>query len=222
MNICVFGASITWGASDVEKGGWVQRLRTFVESTKEDVDIYNLGVSGDTTDDLLKRFKVECEARKPEKIFKIIFGIGTNDSQYILTKKHPKTTIEKFEENLETLISQAKEFTNDIVFCGLLPVDESKTTSILRRKGKFYDNENILKYNAIIKSVTEKHNLKFIDLNNIINLEDLPDGLHLNSAGHQKIFEVVKDEMIDVWEPVIDFTKIKTGGVDIKEIKKNI
>lgn len=25
--ICVFGASITWGAFDNEKGGWVNRLK---------------------------------------------------------------------------------------------------------------------------------------------------------------------------------------------------
>ena len=195
MNICIFGDSITWGASDVEKGGWVQRLRTFVESTKEDVDIYNLGVSGDTTDDLLKRFKAECEARKPEKLFKIIFGIGTNDSQYILNKDNPRTTLEKFEENLEILISQAKKFTEDIVFCGLLPVDESKTMPIPWSKEEFYDNESVSRYNSVIRSVAEKHNLKFIDLSDALSLEDLPDGLHPDSNGHQKIFEVMKKEL---------------------------
>lgn len=55
--ICVFGDSITWGAWDIEKGGWVQRLRNFVESSSEEyIEIYNLGVSGDNTEDLLEIF----------------------------------------------------------------------------------------------------------------------------------------------------------------------
>lgn len=217
MNICIFGASITWGVSD-EKGGWVQRLRTFVESTEKDIHVYNLGVSGDNTEDLLKRFKKECEAREPSKI---IISIGTNDSQYVLTKDKPRISIEDFESNLGVLVSQAKEFTKDIVFCGLLKVDESKTMPIPWDRKKFYDNENILKYNSVIKSVAEKYNLKFINLYDVVGLNDLHDGLHPTSMGHQKIFEVMKQE-IDAWEPVIDFTKIKTGGINIKKIGKKI
>ena len=30
--ICVFGASITWGACDYEVGGWVARLRKYIET----------------------------------------------------------------------------------------------------------------------------------------------------------------------------------------------
>ena len=47
MTICVFGDSITWGASDYEKGGWVERLKTYLMKNKNDVDVYNLGVSGE-------------------------------------------------------------------------------------------------------------------------------------------------------------------------------
>jgi len=189
MIICIFGDSITWGFFDPEKGGWVQRLRSFIESSKEeDIEIYNLGIAGDNTEDLLKRFKSECEARLPNKI---LFGIGANDSQYILTKDNPRVPIKEFEENLESLISQAKKFTDDIIFVGLTPVEESKTKPIPWNKQKFYDNDNISKYNSVIKSVAEKYNLQFIDIEGVLGLDDLYDGLHPNSAGHQKIFEVI-------------------------------
>jgi len=75
--ICIFGASTTWGAWDKEKGGWVNRLRLFFDKNYDNVDVYNLGVSGDTSNGLLKRFKIECEAREPTII---LISMGENDS----------------------------------------------------------------------------------------------------------------------------------------------
>ena len=47
MTICIFGDSITWGAYDPEQGGWATRLRNYFEKQDNDVDVYNLGISGD-------------------------------------------------------------------------------------------------------------------------------------------------------------------------------
>ena len=83
--ICVFGDSIAWGAVDPENGGWVSSLRNYFESKSLradlDTDVYNLGISGDNTDDLLERFDVEVEARKPDTI---VFAIGINDAQFLI------------------------------------------------------------------------------------------------------------------------------------------
>lgn len=49
MIICIFGDSITWGASDFEKGGWANRLRNYLEHKDKGDKIYNLGIGGDTT-----------------------------------------------------------------------------------------------------------------------------------------------------------------------------
>lgn len=59
-------------------------------------------------------------------------------------------------------------------------------------KNNFYDNENIEIYNNIIKEVSSQENLDFIDLKEVIKLEDLYDGLHPNTQGHKKIFDTVK------------------------------
>ena len=73
--ILVFGDSVAWGAWDKE-GGWVARLRKLVDertlSTPEfhNVDffmVYNLGVSGDTSKWLLKRFEPGVKQRLKEK-----------------------------------------------------------------------------------------------------------------------------------------------------------
>ena len=34
-NICIFGASITWGGNDRDVGGWVNRLRLWIDEKTE-------------------------------------------------------------------------------------------------------------------------------------------------------------------------------------------
>lgn len=66
--------------------------------------------------------------------------------------------------------------------------------------------------------------------NNVVGLKELRENIdtYINQVNKGKSFLVLRkskpvfkispaDEM-DIWEPVIDFTKIKTGGVNIKEI----
>ena len=70
--ICVFGASVTKGAWDTEMGGWVNRLRLDLEDFKKrKYSVYNLGISGDTTESLLERIDSECKARNSEIICEI-------------------------------------------------------------------------------------------------------------------------------------------------------
>ncbi len=192
--ICLFGDSITWGAWDPKRGGWGARLRSYFETNNIEVEVYNCGVSGDNTDDLLQRFKVEATAREPNVI---IFAIGINDSQYVNSKDNPRVPIEMFQNNLQELVNQAKDFTNKIIFIGLTKVDESKTMPIPWDKIKFYDMDNVSKYNSVIKNFCQKNKLLFIDMLDLLQNEDLEDGLHPNPNGHKKMFEKIKKFLID-------------------------
>jgi lysophospholipase L1-like esterase len=173
MNICIFGDSIIWGSYDIDKGGWAERLKTWL--MKEDIEVYNLGISGNTTSDILKRFDTECIERMPEML---IFAIGINDSKNI--------QIERFEINLKELIKKAKKFSEKIVFVGLTPVNE--------KIAKGYSNERIRLFDSKIKSVCLKEKIHFIEmLDEWANSQNLLyDGLHPNSKGHDKIFQIVK------------------------------
>ncbi len=200
VQILVFGDSIAYGIWD-KKGGWVQRLREFLdEKTLSDSElkhiIYNLAVSGATTEDLLERFKFEMKQRIGEEETISIFAIGINDSQFLHNKRRFRILPEESRENLQRLIDLAKKFSSKIVFVGITPVDESKTTSIPWNTNKSYKNDYIKKYNEIIKSVCEKNKVCFIEIfGDWITLDYknlLKDGLHPNSDGHKKIFETVK------------------------------
>jgi len=203
--ILIFGDSITYGAWDKE-GGWVQRLRKFLdEKNLTDSDfyclVYNLGVSGNTINDLIERFEFETKQRlKESEETIIIFAIGINDSYFVHSENNNRVPINKFKENIQKLIKSAKKFSSKIIFVGLTPVDETKTTPIPWDADKSYKNEYIEKYNKVIKKVCEENEILFIEIFedwmklNYKNL--LEDGLHPNSEGHKKIFESVKEFLI--------------------------
>ena len=203
--ILVFGDSITYGAWDKE-GGWVQRLRKFLdEKNLTDPDfyclVYNLGVSGNNSKDLLERFEFETKQRLEENEETIIiFAVGINDSQFVHSENKNRISLENFKKNLQELINLAKNFSSKIVFLGLTPVDETKTTPIPWNTDKSYKNEYILKYNEIIKTVCEENKIYFVELfeklKEINYQKLLDDGLHPNSEGHKKIFEIIKDFLI--------------------------
>lgn len=197
--VMVFGASTTYGAWDKE-GGWVDRLKRFCHQ-KSVADglkclVYNLGISGKSTTDMLKRFEFETKQRLKEgeeTIF--IIEAGTNDSRFVHSRGEKETPPEKFRENIRKIIALAKQFSENIVFVGPRPVDEKKTDPIPWNKDHSFRNKDIKKYNEILKSVCEEEGVHFIWLFEKLSGKRFlfEDGLHPNSEGHKKIYEIVRD-----------------------------
>lgn len=192
MNILIFGDSITWGAYDPEQGGWANRLRNYFEKQDNDIDVYNLGISGDTTADLLARIETEAKSREPNLI---IFAIGINDAQFIHSTNSLRVSLDKFQQNLAKLFAIAKQYTDKVIFVGLTRVDESKTTPIPWNTDKSYTNENVERFDNAIEKFCEENKLKFVPMKSVVGNDDLIDGLHPNSGGHAKIFELMKSEI---------------------------
>ncbi len=192
-SICVFGDSTAWGAWDLEKGGWVNRLWFHVAKRTGDsyVEVYNCSVSGGTTNTILERFENESKIREADAI---IFQTGGNDAAYEHTPLNYLVAPEKFKQNLEEIITRAKKITDHIIFMDLKNCDESKTTPV-SWIDIYYTNNNIQKYIDIMKEVCEKNNVLFLPLE-LLNNEDFDDGLHMNAIGHEKIFVQVKDFLI--------------------------
>ncbi len=192
MNICIFGDSIVWGASDYERGGWAERLKVHCMEKYDDVTVYNLGISGDNTESLLKRLEKEAADRDPDLI---IFAIGTNDAQYVNEKGSYGVGMDRFRDNLSMLVDGAGKLSSEIAFIGLTEVDESKTAPIPWDPEKYHDNESVHEYNEAIGSLCERHGARYIDMKGVIGKNDLEDGLHPNSRGHDKIFQKVLKEL---------------------------
>lgn len=192
--ICVFGASITRGACDNKMGGWVNRLDVFLQNYNDEFSAYNLGISGDTSEDLLRRFAVECEARKPKVI---MIAIGNNDSSIWKSLGGNRVSLEDYENNLKELIKISKKFTNKIIFVGLTQVIEKEVTPVEWDDDISYYNQELEKYNTVLKKVAGGNNLLFISMEGILKDSDFTDGLHPNAEGHEKMFEQVKNFLIE-------------------------
>jgi len=198
-NIIIFGDSIARWACDYEKQGRVNRLREKVEKADEDSFVYNCGISADTTAGLIKRFQTEMHARKPrhdEKGTIIIFAIGINDSGFWTISEMNQVPLEQFTENIQTLIAQAKEFTDNITFLGLTAIDDSKTQPYQRSPEKSRNSEQVQRYDQQLQTICQQENIPFLSLQKIIEKSDLDDdGLHPNAQGHQKIAQQVRKKI---------------------------
>ncbi len=204
--ILAFGDSITYGAWD-EEGGWVQRLRKHMDKKGlKDPDyfdvVYNLGVPGDTSSKLAKRFLREMRERldKGEPTV-FIFAIGINDSEYLQEEKHHIVSQKEFRNNLNKLVREIGQLDAKTVFLGLTPVDEKKLDSVPWLSYHVYKNEYIQKYDGIIQSFCTGNNFMFVDLFRLFLSQPgykklLHDGLHPNDEGHKLIFEAVRDCLV--------------------------
>lgn len=198
FQILVFGASTTHGNWDL-LGGWVNRIRLHVikkildNPEKLHGHVFNLGVPGDTYVELLQRIEPEIKARLfyPETI--ILVGLGANDSKISFADKKGIFTPEEFENHQNKLVNIAKKYSNKVLFLGPTPVDEKRTNPWDQFT---YVNERLILFNGIIKSVCKEQNVEFLDLLESFKNEDFLkytyDGLHPNSLGHEKIFQIVK------------------------------
>jgi lysophospholipase L1-like esterase len=105
MQVFAFGHSITQGFWDSESG-WVLRLRKFLDQKSLEnpdeyyFEVYNLGVSGNDSRQLLERFSQELEARLwDEDETLILIQIGANDIQYLEEKEEIRIKKEEYREN---------------------------------------------------------------------------------------------------------------------------
>jgi len=190
--ICVFGDSTALGSLDYELGGWVNRLWLFIAKQDDYKEIYNLSISGGTSETILERFENEAKVRRAEAL---IFQTGTNDSAFLNQIGNCWVTPEKFENNIKEIIQRAKKITTNIIFIGGEKCDETKTNPV-EWDNIYWTVDAIKKYNEIMKEICLKGNVLFLDVFDLLDINDLEDGLHPNASGHAKIFSRVKEFLI--------------------------
>jgi acyl-CoA thioesterase I len=189
MDIGVWGDSIVYGSCDSEGLGWVGRLRKQITPNKDRTAVYNRGICGDTTADLLKRFTVEFESIKPEVV---VFGIGINDSGYRKELTNNLVSIEEVKTSLATLINKAKTSAQKVFVVGLTKVTESMVAPLpASSTEKSFSNSLIQTYDKALKEVAEASGTVFIDMFELLADEDLADGLHPNAQGYEKMYKAI-------------------------------
>lgn len=199
--ICVFGDSVVWGACIPKREAWADLLRNYLDETfNYSIELYNLGIDGNTSAGVLQRLDAEAQARNPDII---ICAIGANDSIFRSNNQFDVSE-SVFLHNLSGILEMAKKYTQQILFVGLVKGSDIETIPLKRSStGKCYSKLAVKKYDGYIKSFAAQNNVPFVDVFSVLSDEDFDDGLHPNMQGHSKIFQAVKEVLYE--KKLIDF-----------------
>lgn len=197
----VFGDSIAEGFFDTQ-GGWVDRLKQsqMTRYIKEGagVKVFNLGISGQTSSDLLMRIESELQARKsPKHSMTVLVAIGANDSA--LEDGKPRMSAQRYKETIGRIIAIIRRYTHDIVLIGLLPVDEQQTSPVAWGNNLSFANSRIMQFDEVLQEVSQDEKVGYVALAPLFQSDMLPtlltDGVHPNDEGHKIIYNKVWKEL---------------------------
>ncbi|MDJ1174657.1 GDSL-type esterase/lipase family protein [Roseofilum capinflatum] len=206
LKIIAFGDSLVYGFGDVEGGGWVERLRrSWMAPESAGHVVYNLGVRGDRTPQVVQR--LECEfCRRGELRNRLpdllILSVGLNDSACVSRPQGRNyTDFDKFQAELSHLLDQSKELC-PVLYVGMVPVDESKMPFL---DCLYYNHDQQYRYKEATRQACEQRQIPYLDLFDLWMQHSLSwqqerlgsDGLHPNVLGYQTIFQ-----QICAWEPI--------------------
>lgn len=160
-----------------------------------DTVVYNRGIGGFTTDDMLKHMEDMVFAVEPSKIF---INIGTNDIG------SPEYRLEKLMENYEEIIRQIQgKLPNvQIYIMAYYPVNETdKAPDEDMRKIMFATrtNENIHIANKAVEKLSKKLECQFINVNQglvdeegKLKKEYTIEGIHMYASGYRVVLQNLK------------------------------
>ena len=198
--VYVFGDSITYGAWD-SQGGWCDRIKhklhqlKLTENSKVKFQVFNLGIGGETSTSLLKRFESEIDARhRSDWPAIIIIATGANDTRYS-EEIPPSTPIAEYQSNLENLLAIAKKYTDKILLVGIATVENE----IQQFKGGLLSNQLIREYDNTMSKVSKKNNIPKVEVISSFTASKesiySSDGGHPNDLGHEIIEKLVWDKL---------------------------
>jgi acyl-CoA thioesterase I len=80
VHVLFFGDSHTVGVGDPSGLGWVGRIVAATHAAGTPLVAYNLGVRGETSKDVLRRWGNEANVRSSDLDTRVVFAIGANDT----------------------------------------------------------------------------------------------------------------------------------------------
>jgi len=141
----------------------------------------NRGISGQTTPQMLIRFRPDVIALKPKVV---VILAGTND----IAGNTGPMTLEMIENNYASMAELARANGVKVVFSSVLPVHDYGKTKMSERRSP----ESILKLNEWLKSYCKTNGhiyldyfTRMLDDKGLLKAELANDGLHPNAEGYK-------------------------------------
>jgi acyl-CoA thioesterase I len=169
--IVAFGDSLTWGPGLERTQTYPALLQQRVSAEGHDYQVVNAGVTGDTSNEALRRFDAALVPNT--KI--VILAIGGNDG----LRRVPVATVER---NIAAMIERAQERGIQVLLCQM----EAPPLGGLSYTFDFH---------RIYTRLAERYKVRLVPffLLNIIGNDqlDLDDTFHPNAAGHKVIADTI-------------------------------
>lgn len=183
----VYGQVVFAGSSLME----MFPINKLLEEHGDDTIIYNRGIGGYVTNELLQVTDVCITDLKPKKVF---LNIGTNDLS------NPQIPISQMIENYDRILCKIEEALPQTVIylMAYYPVNYEAAAEEMKECLKIRTNEKIERANEEVKKLAKKHGQHYIDVNK--NLKDEQgrlkaeytiEGMHIKEEGYAAIYDDV-------------------------------
>ncbi len=166
--IFCFGDSITLGYNDSEGLGWPGRLCRGLKHGQYHVAAYNLGVNGDTSQDIAARWRAEADARSRNSPGLMLFAFGFNDAARA-DGESPQVDLASSLAAARTMLTAARTVSG-VLWIGPTPLDES--VNPMQTEYEIWDmrNDDIARYDAAYADLADDIEIPYLRL--------FPDFLH--------------------------------------------
>ncbi len=159
--------------------------------------IYNRGVGGYRTTDLLLILDACVFELKPRKIF---INIGTNDLS------DGNVSLEEVMSNYDKIITQIEQQLPGVIIylMAYYPINYEAATEEMKPCLLIRTNEKINKANEMVAALAAKHKQRFINVNapltdelGRLKAEYTIEGMHIKPEGYRAIFEAVMRYVVE-------------------------
>ena len=165
--------------------GWSNLFPTFFSDSR----FINRGISGQTTPQMLVRFRPDAIDLKP---YLIIILAGTND----IAGNTGHSTEKMITDNIFSMAELGNAHSIKIVLCSVLPVFKYSWKNIIDPPSYIYE------VNSMIKEYCLKNNYKYLDYySSMVDgrkglMESLTeDGVHPNEKGYEVMSQLFQEKM---------------------------
>lgn len=166
--------------------GWPKADPSFFE----DHDYIGRGIGGQTTSQMLVRFRQDVIGLKPKAV---VILAGVND----IARNTGYISLENIFGNIVSMVDLARAYDIKVVLCSVLPA------SSFRWRPELTPADDILKLNQMIKTYAERTAITYVDYHSALkdNKNGLPkkyaeDGVHPNRDGYDVMKNLLQKELL--------------------------
>jgi lysophospholipase L1-like esterase len=161
LRLCFVGDSVTAGTGDEHYSGWPARLCAAEHAKGHDVTMYNLGIRGDTSVMIAKRWRAECQQRLPaEYPGGLIFSFGVNDA--VEENGTRRVEPEETAQTARAILAEAAAWQPTLMI-GPTPIDESKMPFTAAGVTRDLRNARVATMSRILEGIATEAGVPYFD-----------------------------------------------------------